>query len=252
MKALITGASSGIGRDMARLLSQKGCDLILTARRVERLEELRKELSGSVRVIPADLSRAENCFRLYEQTKQEHVDILINCAGFGVFGPFDKTSLDRELQMLDVDIRAVHILTKLFYLDFKKRGSGYLLNVASFAAFQPGPLLASYYAAKAYVFRLTEALAEELRRDGSKVYVGVLCPGPVETEFDSVADVRFSVKGLSSRFVARYAIKKMFARKAVIVPGGTMKAVRFFERFLPEAVIVRMAYHMQKRKTRPS
>ncbi len=248
MKALITGASSGIGRDMARVLSARGCSLILTARRADRLEELQRELGGDVKIVPADLSKAEECFGLYEQTRRETVDIVVNCAGFGVFGPFDETRLDRELAMIDVDIRAVHILTKLFYLDFKKRGTGYILNVASSAAFQPGPLLSSYYAAKAYVLRLTEALAEELRRDGSGVYVGALCPGPVETEFDSVADVSFSVRGLSSEYVAKYAVQKMFARKTVIVPGGIMKAVRFFERFLPEKAIVRMAYHMQKRK----
>lgn len=248
MKALITGASSGIGRDMARVLGKRGCSLILTARRTDRMEELRRELPGDTKAVAADLSRREDCFGLYEQTKQENVDILVNCAGFGVFGPFDETDLDRELQMLDVDVRAVHILTKLFYRDFKKRGSGYLLNVASSAAFQPGPLLSSYYAAKAYILRLTEALAEELRRDGSGVYVGALCPGPVRTEFDSVAGVSFSIKGLSSEYVARYAVEKMFARKTVIVPGTTMKAVRACERFLPEKTIVRMAYRMQKRK----
>ena len=251
MKALITGASSGIGRDIARVLGERGCNLILTARRTDRLEELRRELPGGTKVVAADLSRREDCFGLYEQTKQENVDILVNSAGFGVFGPFDETDLDRELQMLDVDVRAVHILTKLFYRDFKKRGSGYLLNVASSAAFQPGPLLSSYYAAKAYVLRLTEALAEELRRDGSGVYVGALCPGPVRTEFDSVAGVSFSIKGLSSEYVARYAVGKMFARKTVIVPGTTMKAACVCERFLPERTIVRMAYRMQKRK-RPS
>lgn len=251
MKALITGASSGIGRDIARVLGERGCGLILTARRTDRLEELRRELPGGTKIVAADLSRGEDCFGLYEQTKQENVDILVNSAGFGVFGPFDETDLDRELQMLDVDVRAVHILTKLFYRDFKQRGSGYLLNVASSAAFQPGPLLSSYYAAKAYVLRLTEALAEELRRDGSGVYVGALCPGPVRTEFDSVAGVSFSIRGLSSEYVARYAVEKMFARKTVIVPGATMKAVRVCERFLPERTIVRMAYRMQKRK-RPS
>jgi short-subunit dehydrogenase len=117
--------------------------------------------------------------------------------------------------------------------------------------FQPGPLLSSYYASKAYVLRLTQALAEELRRDGSRVYIGALCPGPVRTEFDSVADVRFSVKGLSSEYVARYALDKMFARKTVIVPGMQMKAALFGERFLPQAAIARIAYHMQKRKTGP-
>lgn len=253
MKALITGASSGIGREMARVLAGRGCSLILTARRTGRLEELQRELpAGKVRILPADLGKEEDCFRLYGQVKEENVDILVNCAGFGVFGPFSETSLDRELEMLDVDVRALHILTKLFYLDFRKRNSGYILNVASSAAFLPGPLLSSYYAAKAYVLRLTQALAEELRRDGSAVYIGALCPGPVKTEFDSVADVRFSVKGLSSELVARYAIDRMFAGKTVIVPGVQMKAAHFLVRFLPDRAVARIAYHMQKRKTYPS
>lgn len=252
MKALVTGASSGIGRDIARELSARGCGLILTARRKDRLEQLARELKTDTRVLPADLSNRKDCFSLYEQVKTENIDILVNSAGFGVFGPFDETSLERELDMIDVDLCALHILTKLFYLDFKKRNSGYILNIASSAAFQPGPLLSSYYAAKAYVLRLTEALAEELRRDGSRVYIGALCPGPVETEFDAVANVRFSVRGLSSREVARYAVKKMLERKTVIVPGTLMKAARFAERFLPEKVIVRAAYHMQHRKTRPA
>jgi uncharacterized protein len=251
MKALITGASSGIGREMARVLSAKGYDLILTARRTDRLEKLQKELKTKVRIVTADLSDEKACFDLYEQTKDEKINVLINSAGFGVFGPFAETDLRRELEMIGVDVRALHILTKLFYKDFIGRDSGYILNVASSAAFQPGPLLSSYYAAKAYVLRLTEALAEELRRAGSSVYIGALCPGPVETEFDSVANVKFSVKGLSGEFVARYAIDKMFARKVVIVPGAAMKTARFFERLLPEKAIVRAAYHMQKRKTQP-
>ena len=249
MKALITGASSGMGRDFARELAGRGCDLILAARRVPRMEEIARELKTHVSVIGADLAEAEQCYELHRRTAGERIDILINCAGFGVFGPFDETDLSRELGMIDVNIRALHILTKLFYRDFKERDSGYILNVASSAAFQPGPLLSSYYASKAYVLRLTQALAEELRRDNSRVYIGALCPGPVETEFDSVADVRFSVKGLSSEYVARYAIEKMFRRKTVIVPGFTMKAARFAERFLPDAAIVRAAYHMQRRKS---
>ena len=251
MKALITGASSGMGRDLARVLSARGCELVLTARREERLEELKRELGAGVRILPADLSDPAACFGLYEKTRNDGIDILVNDAGFGVFGPFDETDLDRELRMIDVDVRALHILTKLFYRDFKKRDSGYILNVASAAAFQPGPLFSSYYAAKAYVLRLTEALAEELRRDGSRVYIGALCPGPVATEFDSVADVRFSVRSLSSFAVARYAVDRMFARKTVIVPGMQMKLARFAERFLPEAAVVRAAYHMQRRKTHP-
>ena len=248
MRALVTGASSGLGRDFARELSRRGWNLILAARRVPRMEELAKELKTQVRVIGADLSDAGQCEELYRRTCGERVDLLINCAGFGVFGPFDETDLGRELAMIDVDIRALHILTKLFYRDFKRRDSGYLLNVASSAAFQPGPLLAGYYASKAYVLRLTQALAEELRRDRSRVYIGALCPGPVRTEFDEVAGVRFSVRGLSSAYVARYALDRMFRRETVIVPGFLMKAARFAERFLPDAAVVRAAYHMQRRK----
>lgn len=251
MRALITGASSGIGRDFARELSRRGFDLVLAARRVPRMEKLARELKTHVSVVGADLSRKDQCYDLYRQASGDRIDILINCAGFGVFGPFDETDLERELDLINVNVRAVHILTKLFYRDFKKKGSGYILNVASSAGFQPGPLLSSYYASKAYVLRLTQALAEELRRDGSKVYIGVLCPGPVRTEFDSVADVRFSVKGLSSEYVARYALDKMFARKTVIVPGVQMKAALFGERFLPQATVARIAYHMQRRKTGP-
>jgi uncharacterized protein len=251
MKALITGASSGIGRDFARELSRRGYDLILAARRVPRMEKLARELNTHVSVVGVDLARQDQCYDLYRQACDESVDIVINCAGFGVFGPFDETDLERELELIRVNIRAVHILTKLFYRDFKKRDSGYILNVASSAAFQPGPLLSSYYASKAYVLHLTEALAEELRRDSSRVYIGALCPGPVQTEFDTVANVRFSVKGLSSEFVARYALDKMFARKTIIIPGFTMKAALFGERFLPRSTVTRLAYHMQKRKTRP-
>jgi uncharacterized protein len=252
MKALVTGASSGIGREFARQLSEQGYELILTARRVDRLEQLKKELKTPCVVIPADLSKKSDCFQLYEQTKDSGVDILINCAGFGVFGPFLETDLHRELEMNDVNIRALHILTKLFCRDFVARGSGRILNVSSSAAFQPGPLLSSYYASKAYVLRLTEALAEELRRSGSPVTVSAFCPGPVDTEFNDVAGVKFSMKGLSAEQAAAYALKGMFAGKTVIVPGALMKTALFFERFLPEKLIVRAAYQIQRRKEGPS
>ena len=248
MKALITGASSGIGRDMSIILSQKGYDLILVARRMEKLEELKKTLSTDVQTISLDLSKEEACFSLYEQVKEEDIDILINNAGFGIFGVFDEIDIQGELKMIDTNIKAVDILTKLFLKDFKRKNSGYILNVASSAAFLPGPLLSSYYASKAYVLRLTEAIYEELRRAGSKVYVGSLCPGPVDTEFNQTANVKFSVKGLTSQYVADYAIKQMFKRKLTIVPGTTMKLVRFFEKFVPEKPLLKMAYRMQKRK----
>ena len=248
MKALITGASSGIGREMAKILSAKGYDLIITARRENRLEELKPELKTNAEVIKADLSKESECFRLYETVKGENIDILINAAGFGIFGAFDETDLAREIDLINVDIKAPHILTKLFYKDFKKRDSGYILNISSSAAFQPGPLLSSYYASKAYVLHLTEALAEELRRSGSSVYIGALCPGPVATEFDSVANVKFSLKNLSAEYVAGYAIDKMFKRKTIIIPGAAMKLAVFAERFLPRKFVVKAAYTFQRRK----
>lgn len=249
MTALVTGASSGIGRDMARELSRRGYDLILAARREDRLNALKEELPTRAEVFAGDL-RDEGCCRaLFEQMKNREINIVINDAGFGLFGAFEETDLERELEMVDVNIRAVHILTKLFYQKFREENQGYLLNVASSAAFLPGPLLSTYYATKAYVLRLTQAVGEELRRDGKNVYIGALCPGPVPTEFDNVARVRFSVRGLSSEKVARIAIRQMLRRKKVIVPGALMKCSRFMVRFVPDWLLLRVSYHMQHRKS---
>ena len=248
MKALITGASSGIGRDMARALARRGFALILVARREERLCQLAASLPVPVRVIPLDLSSADNCRALYEQVKGEDIDLLVNNAGRGLFGPFDETDLDAELAMLDVNIRATHILTKLFLPDFKRRDSGRILNVASSAAFLPGPLLSSYYASKAYVLRLTEAIYEELRRAGSRVTVSVLCPGPVSTEFDQVADVRFSTPALSSSYVAEYAVRQTLEGRLLIIPGAQMKLLRLAQRLAPDKLLARVCWHVQHRK----
>lgn len=250
MMAMVTGASSGIGRDMARELSRRGYDLIVVARRQDRLEELAAELPTRVRTIALDLADADNCRRLYAMTREEPVDVLINNAGFGVFGPFDESDLEEELRMLDTNIRAVHILTKLFLRDFLRRNSGMILNVSSSAAFLPGPLLSGYYASKAYVLRLTEAIHEELRRKGSAVTISALCPGPVKTEFDRVAGVHFSVKGQDSGDVARYALDQLFRRRMVIIPGQEMKLARQLTRLLPEEMLLRTAWHLQARKAR--
>ena len=142
MKILITGASSGIGRDLARELSKKGHSLILTARRKNRLEELKTELPNC-KIITADLSKEDEVFYLYEKTKNEDIDVLINNAGFGLFGEFSKTDLVRETEMIDLNIKAVHILTKLFLKDFKQKNSGYILNVATSAAYMPRPMMST-------------------------------------------------------------------------------------------------------------
>ena len=205
MKALITGASSGIGKDMAYYLHSLGHELILVANDKEKLENVKKDIGGSVKIISMDLSIPENCFKLYNLTKRDNIDILINNAGFGAFGEFISTDMDKELNMINVNITAVHILTKLFLKDFVKRDSGYILNVSSSAAFQAGPLMATYYGTKAYVLRLTTAIYEELRKLKSNVHVSVLCPGPVKTNFNNVANVKFEIK--STTTVKAIAVK---------------------------------------------
>ncbi len=248
MAALITGASPGIGRDIARELAKKGIPLILAARRLEPMEELKKELSVPVEIITCDLSKKENVYSLYEKVKDKQVEILINNAGFGVFGRFCDTDTERETEMIATNITALHILMKLFLRDMKKRDYGYILNVASSAAFLPGPLFASYYASKAYVYRLTRAVSYELKKEGSHVCVSALCPGPVATGFDSVANVKFSIPALSSEYVAKYAVNKMLERKKVIVPGFAMKAGRALAKLAPENMQMYFAYNTQRKK----
>lgn len=248
MKILITGASSGIGASFARKFDAMGHDLILVSRSKKNLDILKKELKGNVKIISMDLSSTFNCMKLYNKVKKDHIDILINNAGFGLCGRFEDLSLEKELDMIDLNIKTVHTLTKLFYQDFKERDSGFLLNVASSAAFLPGPLMTTYYATKSYVLRLTEALYEELRVDKSKVYVGCLCPGPVDTNFNTVAGVEFSMKPLTSDYVAEYAIKKMFKGKLVIIPGFGMKVTSALQKTIPTKIAMRFAYKIQKSK----
>jgi len=248
MKALITGASSGIGYQMAKYLSELGHDLILVARDKKKLQEMQEELKTETKIIVADLSDVSKVKDVYVLCKNENVDILINNAGFGNCGKFDETDLTREMEMIDLNIKAVHVLTKLFLRDMKKKNSGYILNVASSAAFLPGPLMATYYSTKAYVLRLTTSLYEELRRDKSNVVVSCLCPGPVDTNFNKVANVKFSVKPLDSEFVAKYAIDEMFNKKLIIIPGFKMKLANFFSRFCSTKFLAKITYNIQKKK----
>ena len=245
MKALITGASSGLGAEIAKELSEQGYDLILVARRKTRLAKLKKELMTDVTVIPLDISSTYNCMDLYNQVKDEEIEILVNCAGFGVSKDFIESSLDKELDMIDTNIKGVHVLTKLFLQEFTKRNRGYILNVSSLAAFFPGPLMASYYASKAYVLRLTEAIHEELKQVKSNVVISVLCPGPIDTEFNKVAKVSFKLPSLSGEDIAKYAIKKMFQKKMIIVPGFKMQLIYHFRHFLPEKIKAKIVYNIQ-------
>lgn len=252
MKALITGASSGIGRDMAKYLASKNIDLILVARRKERLEELKKELDVNVKVITLDLVVEENVYKLYEKCKKEDIDILINNAGFGLFGDFKDTSLETEINMINVNIKAPHILTKLFLQDFIKKDKGYILNVCSSAGFMAGPKLNTYYATKNYLTKLTMAINEELRQIKSNVSISALCPGPVNTEFNKVAKGSFTIKGASSEYVAKYAIDKMFEKKMIIIPTFFMKLSIFATRLAPYRLQLIILYHIQHKKEKKS
>ena len=250
MKVLITGASSGIGKDMAEIMASKGNDLVIVARNEEELKKLAKELDEKnkikVEVIAMDLSKEENCIELHQ--KVQNVDILINNAGFGDCGNFTKTDLEKEIKMINTNIVAYHILTKLYLTDMKKRNSGKILNVASIAGFMPGPLMATYYATKAYVVRLSEGIREELKKEKSKVQISILCPGPVKTNFDEVANVKFKIRQADSMKVAKYAIKKLEKGKFYIVPGLDVKFAKLGAKIFPANLVSKVTYMVQKRK----
>ena len=150
--------------------------------------------------------------------------------------------------MIDINIKSVHILTKLFLKDMKRKNKGYILNVASSAAFQSGPLMATYYSTKSYVYRLTEAINYELKKEKVNVCVSCLCPGPVDTNFNNVAEVKFSVKPLKADYVAKYAIDKLLNKKMLIIPGFKMKCAKFFGRFVSDKTLMRIIYRIQKKK----
>lgn len=265
MWALVTGSSSGIGRDMSRYLYKLGYSLIIVARDEEKLNDLKKELEEKnvdlknsetnsknrkqeIIVIAKDLVSTKNCIEIYEETKNIPIDLLINNAGFGVFGEFCKTDLENEINLINTNITALHILTKLYLKDMLKRNKGHILNVASIAGMEPGPLMATYYASKAYVIRLSRAINKEIKKEKSKVKISILCPGPVNTNFNNVANVVFKAPSISSEKVAKYGIDKALKGKIIIVPGFLNKCVRFFSKIIPDFILEEVAYHIQRRK----
>ena len=247
MRALITGATSGMGLEFAKELNKLGYDLILVSRSEDKLKELKGSLKGNIEIYPMDLSVEKNLYDLYDKAKGK-VDLLINNAGFGVFGKFLDTDLDKELNLIDLNIKAYHVLTKLFLKDMVGRDSGRILNVASSAAFEPGPLLSSYYASKSYVYNLSMAIYEELRRDKSHVKISILCPGPVNTNFNERANVKFSLKGLNPNDVVKYTIDQMMKNKLIIIPSFSVKLGVFMNRLLGRKFMLKMVYKIQKKK----
>ncbi len=253
--ALITGASSGIGREFAIQLARRGYPLILVARREKRLsrlaEKLQERYGTQSLVLAADLSSTEACQNLFEQIGDRELAIVINNAGFGDCSRFEDGDVDKELAMIDVNVKAMHLILKLSLQKMlqQRHMYGNILNVASSAGLLPaGPYMATYYATKAYVASLTQAVAQEQDEAGTGIYVGCLCPGPVETEFDDVANVHFSLPGITARECVACAIRGMEWGQTVIVPGKMMKAGIFGSRFVPRKMLIRMTGAQQKRK----
>jgi short-subunit dehydrogenase len=253
--ALVTGGSGGIGFEIAKVLAKKGFDLVLVARKRDALEAAAGQLEGKygakVHVFAADLRRAEAPQMIFDFLHNENIpiEVLINNAGFGLLGEFADTKLQRELEMIQVNISALTSLTKLFLPAMIKRKSGRVLNLASTAAFQPGPLMAVYYATKSYVLSFSQALAEELRDSG--VTVTVLCPGPTATEFASSANVGKS--GLFAAFgiadaadVAEFGVSAMMHGRRIAIPGIKNKIVAQASRFTPRAVSTRITRMAQE------
>ena len=248
MKALVTGASSGIGYNMSKYLSKIGYDLIVVARRKDCLENLKKECSTNVEIIVLDLSIKDNVYKLYSMVKNKKIDLLVNNAGFGIFGMFEYTELNKEISMINLNITALHILTKLFLKDMKKRNTGHILNISSMASFTAGPLMGTYYASKSYVTRLTQAISYELKKEKSNVKISVLCPGPVDTQFNDALGINFKIPPLSSEYVAKYAIDKCLKGKVIIVPGFCNKVVRIFNKIMPDFIVMKINYIIQLSK----
>lgn len=254
MIALVTGASSGIGKDIAKELAKRGYNIIAVARDKERLEKIKNDLEKEYKIIvdaiSINLIDRDACKQLYDNVKNKYgvIDILVNDAGFGTCGYFTQIDLEKELGIIDTNIVALHILTKLFLRDMVNADKGIILNVASIAGFMPGPLMATYYSTKAYVVRLTQSIRHELFRKKSKVKICALCPGPVATNFNKVADVKFNLAEADSEKVAKYAVKKMLKGRTLIFPSLYIWFVRLFSKILPDQILAFACFYAQKRK----
>lgn len=254
--ACITGASSGIGAEFARQLAAEGYSVILVARRQDRLIDLGQELASDYHVececIMADLSDLNECENLVSHLKSKRempLDILINNAGFGAVGRFDQNDISNDLNMIDVNIKALHYIAHQMMPHFIERNHGHIINVGSVAGLMPGgPYMATYYATKSYVVSLTNALAEELKRLGSHAQVHALCPGPVNTEFNDVANVKFSLKGISARECVSYCIDEADRGKIIIIPNMMVKVAAVASKLVPKEIVLGIVARSQKSK----
>ncbi|MFP4535948.1 MAG: SDR family NAD(P)-dependent oxidoreductase [Spirochaetaceae bacterium] len=255
--ALVTGASGGIGRELALAHARSGGDLILVARSEEKLlllkEEVRSEYGVEALIFAKDLSRPEVAEDIYRHLIEmgTEVDLLINNAGFGGFGFFHETHWDKEARMIDLNVRTLTHLTKLFLPAMIVRGRGRIMNVASTAAFVPGPLMAVYYATKHYVLSFTEAIANELSHTG--VTATALCPGPTASGFQTGAEIEESrlVRGKrlpTSKEVAQYGYKAMLRGKRIAVHGAGNRLQLFVIRFAPRRLVAAVVRRLQEKE----
>jgi short-subunit dehydrogenase len=253
--ALITGASSGIGYELAKCFARDGVNLVLVARDETRLGQVAAELrstSVSVRVVPADLARAVAPSEILDATRAANIDVdfLVNNAGFGSCGPFADSDLRADLDMLQVNMVALVHLTRLYLPGMRQRGSGGVLNVASTAAFQPGPLMAIYYASKAFVLSLTEAIAEELRDTG--VTATALCPGPTATDFQRRAKIehirlmKSKLVMMTARQVAEIGYLAFLEGKVIVIPGLLNKIGAQSVRISPRSMVRKITRRLQE------
>jgi short-subunit dehydrogenase len=246
-KALITGASAGIGLELARVFAREGYELVLVARNQKRLEEIANELKpASVQVIAKDLSLPDAPQEV--QRLVPRVDVLVNNAGFGGYGKFAETSLAEELNMMQLNMGALVILTKLYLAGMVAARSGRIMNVASTAAFQPGPLMSIYYATKAFVLSFSEAIANEL--EGSGVTVTALCPGPTATEFQERAQLHdialLKMNVMDARTVSEAGYRGLMTGRAVVIPGLQNKLLAQSVRFSPRSMVTKLVRRMQE------
>lgn len=256
MTALVTGASGGIGEELARLFAADGHDLVLVARSLDKLARLAEEMEAkhgvAARVLVSDLARPEAPQEIFEELKSAGVtvDALVNNAGFGSYGLFAETDLKSELELLQVNVVALTHLSKLFLPGMLARRRGYLMNVASTAAFQPGPLMAVYYASKAYVLSLSEALANECA--GTGVVVSALCPGPTETGFVAAAGMGdsklFDRAVMDARTVAVEGYRGLLHGKTIVIPGFRNNLLARSIGFFPRNLVTKVVRGIQEKR----
>ena len=249
MYALITGASSGIGYECAKILANKGYDLIITARSIDKLNKLSDEIKSTynkdVVILPLDISKKESINELFDKTKDYKIEVVINNAGLGKVGMFYEVTDDEDYNMININVTAMHMVLKHYaeVLD-----NAYILTVASVASFCPGPKMATYYATKNYIRSYAEALRFELKKMKKNVGITILAPGPVNTNFNDTANVTFTLKGVAADKCASYAIKRMFKKKKFATPKWSVRWATRFMRILPHRTSMRICYKSQSKK----